>query len=114
MPDTSSPAIDAADLHDHAGQAATLLKALAHQGRLLILCHLVTGEKSVTELERILGQRQASVSQQLARLRTDGLVRARREGKSIYYAIADAKAQSLVTALYDLFCAETAARGPRA
>jgi ArsR family transcriptional regulator len=104
MPDTSTSAIDADDLHDYAEQAAALLKALAHEGRLLILCHLATGEKSVTELEQILGQRQAAVSQQLARLRTEGLVRARRDGKSIFYSIADAKAQSVVTVVYDLFC----------
>ena len=67
-----------------AQSATDFLKALAHEGRLMMLCHLATGEKSVTELEHLLGQRQAAVSQQLVRLRLDGLVSPRREGKAIY------------------------------
>lgn len=86
--------------------AAAFLKALAHEGRLLILCHLNTGEKSVTELEHLLGQRQAAVSQQLARLRIEGLVRARRDGKTIYYSIGDTRAQRMISLLYEMFCAK--------
>ena len=67
-----------------AQEAAGFLKALAHEGRLMILCHLSQGEKSVTELEQLLCARQAAVSQQLARLRLEGMVTARREGKTIY------------------------------
>ena len=84
--------------------AAALLKALSHEGRLMILCHLSSGEKTVTELEDKLGARQAAVSQQLARLRLDGLVHTRREGKAIFYSIADARAAKLMTVVYDLFC----------
>lgn len=84
--------------------AAAFLKALAHEGRLMILCHLNTGEKSVTELEELLSSRQAAVSQQLARLRMEGLVKYRREGKAIYYSLADGKARRTIALLYDMFC----------
>ncbi|MDP3196373.1 helix-turn-helix transcriptional regulator [Tabrizicola sp.] len=83
--------------------AAALLKALSHEGRLMILCHLSSGEKSVTELEALLGQRQAAVSQQLARLRLEGLVSTRRDGKAIYYAIQDGRVQALLRLLPELF-----------
>lgn len=78
---------------------AALFKALGHEGRLMILCHLVAGEKSVTELEHILGQRQAAVSQQLARLRLEGLVTTRREGKAIFYALLDPRIAPVLTIL---------------
>ena len=84
--------------------ATDLLKALAHEGRLTILCHLVTGEKSVTELEILLSSRQAAVSQQLARLRLDGLVNSRRDGKAIYYSLGDPKAAQMIELLHKLFC----------
>lgn len=86
--------------------AANFLKAMAHEGRLMILCHLVHGEKSVTELENLLSSRQAAVSQQLARLRIEGIVSFRREGKVIYYAIKDEKVLKLITLLYNEFCKE--------
>ena len=70
----------------------------------MILCHLATGEKSVTELENLLGSRQAAVSQQLARLRGEGLVGTRRHGKTIYYSLRDPKAERLIGLVYDLFC----------
>ena len=72
----------------NATRAANLLKALAHESRLMILCILAEGEKSVSELEDILNLRQPTVSQQLARLRADGLVSTRRDGKTIYYSLA--------------------------
>lgn len=84
--------------------AADLMKAVAHEGRLMILCHLMAGEKSVSELEELIGARQAAVSQQLARLRLEGLVRSRRDGKAIYYSIGDEKALRLIKSLHDLFC----------
>lgn len=89
---------------DNAQDAAGLLKALAHEGRLMILCALVTGERSVGELEDLLGARQAAVSQQLARLRLEGLVTCRREGKSIYYSLGDPRVLRLVETLHDLYC----------
>lgn len=84
--------------------AAGFLKALSHEGRLMILCHLSSGERSVTELEELLGARQAAVSQQLARLRAEGLVSARRDGKAILYSIRDPKAGAIMALVYDLFC----------
>jgi DNA-binding transcriptional ArsR family regulator len=80
------------------------MKAVAHEGRLMILCHLVEGEKSVGELEELIGARQAAVSQQLARLRLEGLVKCRRDGKAIFYSIGDEKVLRLIRVLYDLFC----------
>ena len=94
------------DMLDQAQAASAFLKALAHEGRLMILCHLSTGEKSVGELEELLKSRQAAVSQQLARLRLEGIVSCRREGKTIYYALQDAKAERLVGVVYDMFCAQ--------
>jgi ArsR family transcriptional regulator len=95
---------DAAALAGRADAAAQFLKALSHEGRLMILCHLGSGEKSVTELETLLGSRQAAVSQQLARLRIEGLVTCRREGKTIFYAIGDARVRKVVDLMYELFC----------
>lgn len=94
------------DMLDQAQAASAFLKALAHEGRLMILCHLSTGEKSVSELEDLLQSRQAAVSQQLARLRLEGIVSCRRDGKTIYYALQDAKAERLVGVVYDMFCAQ--------
>ncbi len=86
-----------------AEEASTLLKALGHEGRLTILCHLRDGPKSVTELENLLMSRQAIVSQQLARLRLEGLVSARREGQAIYYSLLDPKVTELIGLLAQLF-----------
>jgi DNA-binding transcriptional ArsR family regulator len=92
------------DMRSNATEASGFLKALAHEGRLMILCHLVEGEKSVTELENLLGARQAAVSQQLARLRLEGLVSSRRDGKAIYYSLGDARVVQLIGALNAMFC----------
>ena len=91
---------------ENASRATEFLKALAHEGRLMILCRLATGEKSVTELESLLASRQAAVSQQLARLRLEGLVSHRREGKTIYYRLRDPNAVRMLEVLYDMFCKE--------
>lgn len=87
-----------------AADAAAYLKTLAHEGRLMILCHLCTGEKSVGELEEMLNVRQAAVSQMLARLRDEGLVGTRRDGKTIYYSLSDDKTSQVIGLLYSLFC----------
>ncbi len=71
----------------------------------MILCHLGSGEKSVTELEVLLDLRQAAVSQMLARLRDEGLVGTRRDGKTIYYSLADDNTSQVISLLYSLFCA---------
>lgn len=88
----------------NAKRASDFLKALAHESRLMILCILAEGEKSVSELEDILNLRQPTVSQQLARLRADGLVSTRRDGKAIYYNLASQEARVVIGAIYDVFC----------
>lgn len=89
---------------DRAREASDFLKAFSHESRLLILCLLSDGEKSVTELEDLLSLRQSNVSQQLARLRLDGLVTTRRDGKTVYYNLADDDVRRLLAAMYDIFC----------
>ncbi len=91
---------------ENATRASNFLKAISHEGRLMILCHLVSGEKSVTELEQLLSARQAAVSQQLSRLRLEGLVVPRREGKAIYYRLADDRPARILEVVYELFCAQ--------
>jgi DNA-binding transcriptional ArsR family regulator len=88
----------------NARQASELLKALSHEVRLLILCFLIEGEKSVGEIEKLLDLRQPAVSQQLARLRADGLVETRRNGKSIYYSLARSEVRDVIAVLHDAFC----------
>ncbi len=101
--ETVCPAPDMQGLVLQAIEAANFLKALGHDGRLTILCHLRSGPKSVTELENLLASRQAVVSQQLARLRLEGLVSARREGQAIYYSILDPKVGETIELLSRLF-----------
>lgn len=85
-------------------ETTSLLKALANENRLLVLCHLAQGEKSVTELEALIGIRQPNLSQQLARLRTAGLVSTRRDAKSVYYSLDSAAASHVTRLLHQLFC----------
>lgn len=99
----TGPALDLDGLVGQANEAANFLKALGHDGRLTILCHLHSGPKSVTELEILLSSRQAVVSQQLARLRLEGLVSARREGQAIYYSLLDPKVAAMIGLLASLF-----------
>jgi DNA-binding transcriptional ArsR family regulator len=87
--------------------ASDYLKAVAHENRLLILCLLAEGERSVTEMEEILSLRQTAVSQQLARLRLDNLVTSRRDGKSVYYSLANPQTKLLLDALYTMYCRKT-------
>lgn len=107
MPDRSAaapvqPDVDA--LLANAREASEFLKALSHEARLVILCMLIDGEKSVSELEQTLSLRQPAVSQQLARLRADNLVETRREGKNIYYALARPEVVEVIGALHRAFC----------
>lgn len=104
--DERCAALDAEEMATRARAAANLLKALAHEGRLMIMCYLASGEKSVTELETRLETRQAAVSQQLARLRLEGLVQSRREGKTIFYSLADPRAARVVQTVYEQFCSQ--------
>lgn len=100
----ASPA-EFAELMAQASKASELLKALSHETRLLILCLLSEGEKSVSELETIMSMPQAAVSQQLARLRFDRLVNTRREGRVMHYSIANDEIAAIIEQLYGLFCA---------
>ncbi len=93
-----------------AESAAELLKSLANRHRLLIVCQLIEGERSVGELAEFLGIRDSTVSQHLALLRKDGLVTTRREGQTIFYAIGSAPARAVLEALYGVYCAPSAAR----
>ncbi len=87
-----------------AEEATDFLKTLAHSNRLILLCLLAERERSVSELEQILGLRQPAVSQQLARLRADGLVATRRDGKAIHYKVADERTLRFIKLLYETFC----------
>jgi ArsR family transcriptional regulator len=91
-------------IRENAETASDFLKAISHEGRLMILCALANGEKSVTEIEAMLATRQAAVSQQLSRLRLEGLVTARRDGKQIYYRLTDDRARMIIERVYELFC----------
>lgn len=101
-PDMQKDQLD--DFMSKARAASALLKALSHETRLLILCILSRGEKTVGEIETILGLQQAVVSQQLARLRAEHLVRTRREGRMIFYRIGDPALNELVSVLYKMYC----------
>jgi ArsR family transcriptional regulator, virulence genes transcriptional regulator len=87
-----------------ANEAARLLRALSHGGRLKVLCELAAAERRVGELVAASGLSQSALSQHLARLREDDLVATRREGQTIYYRVADARAKRLMKVLYELYC----------
>ena len=97
-----SPRLD--QLMRNARSASDFLKALSHENRLLLLCLLAEKERSVGELENLLAMSQSSVSQQLARLRYDSLVTTRRDGKTIFYSIANENVRSVIALIYDIFC----------
>lgn len=101
-PNATAQEVDA--LVEQARKASQLMRALSHETRLLILCLLTEREMSVSEIEEIVNLPQATVSQQLARLRMDNFVKTRREGRTIYYKIVDKDVSKIVESLYDLFC----------
>ncbi|ATA57081.1 transcriptional regulator [Variovorax boronicumulans] len=101
---TSTHTIDPQLLRSAAGQAVAVLKLLAHEARLLLLCQLSQGEMCVSDLESTLGIRQPTLSQQLSVLRTEGVVDTRREGKNIYYRVADPALLEILAVLYRLYC----------
>lgn len=96
-----------------ADQASELLKALSNRHRLLIICQLIEGERSVGELAEFLNLRDSTVSQHLALLRKDGLVSARREAQTIYYSIASEPAREVLKTLYQVYCPPKSARTKR-
>ncbi|MGD0632873.1 MAG: metalloregulator ArsR/SmtB family transcription factor [Beijerinckiaceae bacterium] len=97
-------ALDMLQMRDSARSVTALLRALANEDRLLLLCQMAQGERSVGDLEAQLDIRQPTLSQQLGVLRAEGLVTTRREGKRIYYAVADPKVLTLLGTLYTLYC----------
>lgn len=104
----SNPKLEAAeaasDLKTNAKIAATMLKAIANESRLLILCNLEGKELSVTELNDHLELSQSALSQHLAVLRKDGLVKTRRESQTIYYSLSDVRASKVIKTLHELYC----------
>ena len=92
------------DMKNSAARAGTLMKALSSETRLLLLCQMSDGEVSVNELAETIGLRASSVSQQLALLRKDGLVKTRREGQTIYYSLDGDEAKQIISVLYNLYC----------
>ncbi len=102
MNDSSEITLD--DMIRSAGAASDFLRAIAHPQRLLILCQLSRGERPVGELAGLLGMRQSTLSQHLARLKGDGLLAARREGTSVFYSLARTDVLPVIEALYAVFC----------
>ena len=95
----------AADLKENSKIAAKMLKAIANESRLLILCGLEGKELSVTDINEQLDLSQSALSQHLAVLRKDGLVKTRRESQTIYYSLSDARASKVIKTLHELYCA---------
>ncbi len=95
-------------LDENARRASTLLKAMSNQHRLLILCQLLRAERCVGDLEQIVGLSQSALSQHLARLRRDNLVKTRRSAQTIYYSLVGDEASAVIETLYALYCGATA------
>jgi ArsR family transcriptional regulator len=94
----------------NAGAAVEVLRVLSNETRLMVLCQLGSGEKSVGELNALVGLSQSALSQHLAKLRAEGLVATRREAQTIFYRIADTRVSQLVVTLHDIFCKPTKGR----
>jgi len=90
-----------------AKHASALMKTLGHQGRLMILCQLATGEKSVGELSRLLDIAQSPLSQHLSRMRSEGLVMPRRSAQTVYYSLNSDEAGKIIECIYSLYCANS-------
>lgn len=103
--------MDLASMRAHAAEAVSLLKLLGNEDRLMLLCQIALQERTVSELEQLTGITQPTLSQQLGVLRRDGLVSTRREGKFIWYQLADARALQLMQVVHQLFCGPAAAQG---
>ncbi len=99
---------DAEILRLHAAQAAELLRALANEQRLILLCQLSEGEQNVSALQAHSDLSQSAISQHLAVLRSTGLVTTRRESQSIYYALAPGPAKAVMATLHEIYCASDA------
>lgn len=109
--------LDLAAMRHSARRASDLMKALSNENRLLILCQLSQGERSVGELQAIIGLAQSALSQHLARLRHDDLVQTRRQSQTIYYSLKGEEARQVIAVLYRMYCAplpDTSAQEPEA
>jgi DNA-binding transcriptional ArsR family regulator len=95
---------EAEEMQAHAADAANLMRAFGNESRLMILCTLAEGERSVGELNEIIPLSQSALSQQLARLRREGLVKTRRESQVIHYSLCDGPADRVINVLHDIFC----------
>jgi DNA-binding transcriptional ArsR family regulator len=93
------------ELKAHAGEATRLLKALANESRLMIMCNLAEGEMTVGQLNELIPLSQSALSQHLALLRRDGLVKTRRQAQTIYYSLIDGPASQVIGVLHDIYCA---------
>jgi DNA-binding transcriptional ArsR family regulator len=97
--------IDLNQMSQSADRASSLMKTLGHRDRLMILCHLAEGEKSVGQIAELLEISQSPLSQHLSRMRKENLVETRREAQTIYYSLKSGEASRIVEVLYELFCA---------
>jgi DNA-binding transcriptional ArsR family regulator len=100
----TSPPLTVKQMQKNAAQAEALLKQLANANRLMVLCHLVSGEKTVGELAEAVGLSQSALSQHLAKLREAGLVESDKRGLSVYYRICSMEAQALLSVLHLIYC----------
>lgn len=103
-PLTAASATHPAELQRNATRAAEVLKAMSNPFRFMVLCSLAEGEKSVSELERVVGLSQSALSQHLARLRREKIVVARRAGQTMFYSLSGKEAKAVLDALYQVFC----------
>lgn len=95
---------DTAEMLENAGDAADFLKKFAHPSRLMIVCALVDGERSVRDLEDTLGIRQPGLSQQIAELRESGYITGRKDSKYVFYRLADGRIREFISLLHQMFC----------
>ncbi|MQY50851.1 metalloregulator ArsR/SmtB family transcription factor [Rhodocyclus tenuis] len=109
--DTSATMVDVEELRGAATRTVGVLKILANEDRLLLLCQLSQGERCVSELEEQLGIRQPTLSQQLGVLRSEGVVATRRQGKNIYYSVAEPAMLEILALLYRLYCPRSESDG---
>jgi len=100
--------MDLSEIKANAAKASDLLKSMSSRARLMILCHLVEQERSVTELEQLLELSQSAISQHLAILRREHLVETRRDGQNIYYSLDSAEAMAILSTLYGIYCSDEA------
>jgi len=103
---TEEVTVDAGKMAKAAQQASELMKTLGHKDRLMVLCHLASGEKSVGELAELLDIPQSPLSQHLARMRKESLVKTRRQAQTIYYSISSGKAGRMVELMHELYCSD--------